>query len=522
MLGQAIARFNMECMMTDRSTDARFKSTKFLAVRRLALLGSAAALGVAVLAGGPGASSPAHLSAWTSAAHAAESTQATPPGFADLVAKVKPAVISVRVKIDQDKTAKFQQNRMDSDEDSPFDQFSRKFGFRGLPDGMPQRHRPITGEGSGFFISADGYAVTNNHVVDHADSVQVTTDDGTVYTAKVVGTDQKTDLALIKVDGKKDFPFVKFADQSPRVGDWVVAVGNPFGLGGSVTAGIVSANGRDIGAGPYDDYIQIDAPINKGNSGGPAFDMSGNVIGVNTAIFSPSGGSVGIGFDIPAATAKLVVAQLKDNGAVTRGWLGVQVQPVTADIADSLGLKQAKGAIVDSPQDGSPAAKAGIEAGDVITAVNGTTIKDSRDLARTISTMAPGSSVKLDVFHKGETKTVTLSLGKMPNDRQAKADDSQERPTAGTPRLGLSLAPAGEVGGAGQKGLVVTSVDPDGPAAERGIKTGDVILNVGGKAVADVADVRSELTQAKAAGKRSILLQVKSAEATRFVAVPLA
>lgn len=393
-------------------------------------------------------------------------------------------------------------------------------------NGMPrQRHQVITGEGSGFFISADGYAVTNNHVVDHAQSVQVTTDDGTIYTAKVVGTDPKTDLALIKVEGKKDFPFVKFSDQKARIGDWVVAVGNPFGLGGTVTAGIVSASGRDIGNGPYDDFIQIDAPINKGNSGGPAFDMNGNVIGVNTAIFSPSGGSVGIGFDIPASTAKLVVAQLKDKGAVTRGWLGVQVQPVTADIADSLGLKAARGAIVDNPQDGSPAAKAGIEAGDVITAVNGTAVKDSRDLARTIATLAPGSSVKLDVFHKGESKTVTLALGELPNERQAqgKADDGKTQPDAGTPRLGLSLAPAGDVqGAAGQKGLVVTEVDPEGPAAQRGIQTGDVILNVGGKPVANVGDVRSELAQAKSSGKKSVLLQVKSAEATRFVAVPLA
>ena len=287
---------------------------------------------------------------------------------------------------------------------------------------MPQRHRMITGEGSGFFISADGYAVTNNHVVDHAKSVQVTTDDGTIYTAKVIGTDPKTDLALIKVDGKKDFPFVKFADQTPRIGDWVVAVGNPFGLGGTVTAGIVSARGRDIGAGPYDDYIQIDAPINKGNSGGPAFDVNGNVIGVNTAIFSPSGGSVGIGFDIPADTAKMVVAQLKDKGHVTRGWIGVQIQPVTPSIADSLGMKKAEGALVDEPQAGSPAAKAGIEAGDVITAVNGTPVKDARDLARKIGTMAPGTSVKLDVLRNGEAKTMTLTLGEMPNEQQAKAD----------------------------------------------------------------------------------------------------
>lgn len=515
--------------MIDRVNSDTTRIRTILKPRRLALLGTVAALGVAVLAASP-ASTPFGVNSLISPAQAAESA-ATPPGFGDLVSKVKPAVISVRVKIDQDndKSAMLQQNRMDQDEDSPFDQFSRQFGFCGPGgmNGMPrQRHQVITGEGSGFFISADGYAVTNNHVVDHAESVQVTMDDGTIYTAKVVGTDPKTDLALIKVDGKKDFPFVKFSDQKPRIGDWVVAVGNPFGLGGTVTAGIVSASGRDIGNGPYDDFIQIDAPINKGNSGGPAFDMNGNVIGVNTAIFSPSGGSVGIGFDIPSSTAKLVVAQLKDKGAVTRGWLGVQVQPVTAEIADSLGLKAARGAIVDNPQDGSPAAKAGIEAGDVITAVNGTAIKDSRDLARTIATLAPGTSVKLDVVHKGDTKTVTLALGELPNERQAKGsgntDDGKTQQAPGTPRLGLSLAPAGDVQGAGQKGVVVTEVDPQGPAAQRGIQTGDVILNVGGKAVANVGDVRSELAQAKSSGKNSVLLQVKNAEATRFVAVPLA
>ncbi|MBR0970502.1 Do family serine endopeptidase [Bradyrhizobium japonicum] len=515
--------------MNDRVNSETPTFRKILRPRRLVLLGTVAALGVAVLATAPG-SSPFSVSSFIAPAQAAEAA-ATPPGFGDLVSKVKPAVISVRVRIDQDndKSAMLQQNRMDSDEDSPFDQFSRQFGFRGPGgmNGMPrQRHQVITGEGSGFFISADGYAVTNNHVVDHAESVQVTMDDGTIYTAKVVGTDPKTDLALIKVDGNKDFPFVKFSDQKPRIGDWVVAVGNPFGLGGTVTAGIVSASGRDIGNGPYDDFIQIDAPINKGNSGGPAFDMNGNVIGVNTAIFSPSGGSVGIGFDIPASTAKLVIAQLKDKGAVTRGWLGVQVQPVTSDIADSLGLKEARGAIVDNPQDGSPAAKAGIEAGDVITAVNGTAIKDSRDLARTIAGLVPGTSVKLDVLHNGGSKTVTLALGELPNDRQAqgsgKADDGKTQPGAGTPRLGLSLAPAGDVQGAGPKGVVVTEVDPEGPAAQRGIQTGDVILNVGGKAVANIGDVRSELAQAKSSGKRSVLLQVRSAEATRFVAVPLA
>ncbi len=423
--------------MSDQSTTPPDAPRKLFRPRRLALLASVAGLSMAVLATGPAAN---YLPAWTAAAHAAEAAQA-PAGFADLVSKVKPAVISVRVKIDDD-GGNAAVTQRDGDEDSGQsgspEQFFRQFGFRGPNgfggrNGMPHPHQVITGEGSGFFISADGYAVTNNHVVDHAQSVQVTTDDGTVYTAKVVGTDQKTDLALIKVDGKKDFSYVKFADQPSRIGDWVVAVGNPFGLGGTVTAGIVSARGRDIGAGPYDDYVQIDAPINKGNSGGPAFDMNGNVIGVNTAIFSPSGGSVGIGFDIPAATAKLVVAQLKDKGYITRGWLGVQVQPVTADIADSLGLKQAKGAIVDNPQAGSPAAKAGIEAGDVITSVNGTDVKDSRDLARTISMMAPGASVKLEVLHKGESKPLTLTLGEMPNDRQASGGEQPSKETAGTP-----------------------------------------------------------------------------------------
>ena len=305
-------------------------------------------------------------------------------GFADLVAKVKPAVIAVRVKLDEPQSAVEDEEDQgdngngDIEPGPPMERFFQQYGFDQQHNF--HRHHQITGDGSGFFISPDGYAVTNHHVVDHAKSVQVTTDDGTIYTAKVIGTDQKTDLALIKVDGKNDFSFVKFADHTPRVGDWVVAVGNPFGLGGTVTAGIVSARGRDIGAGPYDDYMQIDAPINKGSSGGPAFDVYGNVVGVNTAIYSPSGGSVGIGFDIPAATAKMVIAQLKEHGQVTRGWLGVQIQPVTAGIAEGLGLKKAQGAIVDEVKPDSPAAKAGLESGDVVIAVNGTSVKDAREL----------------------------------------------------------------------------------------------------------------------------------------------
>ena len=489
---------------------------KVLAARRLTLLASAAGLGVALLLGGPSYRSPT-LPALTSSAYAAEAAQ-HPAGFADLVAKVKPAVVSVRVKIDRAETTSTNENGGDK---SPFEDFFRQFGFENGRGAAQPRHQMVTGEGSGFFISADGYAVTNNHVVDHAKTVEVTADDGSKYTAKVVGTDPKTDLALIKVDGKGDFAYVKFADHAPRVGDWVVAVGNPFGLGGTVTAGIVSARGRDIGSGPYDDYIQIDAPINKGNSGGPAFDTDGNVIGVNTAIFSPSGGSVGIGFDIPADTAKLVVAQLEKEGHVTRGYMGVKVQPVTPNIADSLGLKKVEGALVDEPTPNSPAAKAGIAAGDVITAVNGKPIKGSRELAREVGMLAPGTSVKFDVLHQGTSKTVDLTLGEMPRDQQANASEEQ-KPAQNEPHLGLSLAPANEVTGAGSEGVAVLGVEPGSAAAEHGFKTGDVILQVGGKAVSDVKDVRSALNEAHASGKHDVLMRVKTADGMHFVAVPVA
>jgi serine protease Do len=489
-------------------------------MRRITLLTSVAAIGLAVLAAGPGGYRPFNAATFTSSAFAAESMQ-QPSGFADLVAKVKPSVISVRVTMDRPAHTA-QMNDEDGDatpgkSGPPMQRFFRQFGQDpNMPSGKPQARQHMAAEGSGFFISADGYAVTNNHVVDHAKTVQVITDDGRTLSAKVVGTDAKTDLALIKVDGR-DFSFVKFADHASR--DWVVAVGNPFGLGGTVTAGIVSANGRDIGAGPYDDYIQIDAPINKGNSGGPAFDMSGNVIGVNTAIFSPSGGSVGIGFDIPAETAKMVVAQLKDKGHVTRGWMGVQIQAVTPDIADSLGLKKAEGALVDEPQTGSPAAKAGFTSGDVITAVDGAHVKDSRGLARTISMMAPGTSVKLTVLHNGEDKTVSLTLGELSDQRQVSADTEGNGTSEGSvPRLGLTLAPARD--GAGNQGVTVTAVDPDGPAAEHGIQTGDIIMDLNGKAISNSADISQQLADLSKDGKHTVLLRMKSGGATRFVAIP--
>jgi serine protease Do len=499
--------------------------TRIFSRRRLVLITSVAGIGAIVALGGPMGYT--HVSpSWLSSARAADTqSQQQPAGFADLVAKVKPAVISVRVQMDEtanaDLSSDQEVNQPPFMQGSPLEKFFQQYGLNEAPGTMPERHEVIIGAGSGFFISPDGYAVTNNHVVDHAKSVQVTTDDGTTYKAKVIGTDPKTDLALIKVDGKSSFAYVNFADRAPRVGDWVVAVGNPFGLGGTVTAGIVSAQGRDIGSGPYDNYIQIDAPINKGNSGGPAFDTNGNVIGVNTAIYSPSGGSVGIGFDVPAQTAKRVVAELKDKGVVTRGWLGVQVQPVTQGIADSLGMKKAEGAMVDEPQNGSPAAKAGIQSGDVVTALNGTPVKESRDLARTVAALAPGSSVKLDILRNGQSKTLTIKLGELPNSQQANAGNQETQPDSSLPHLGLSLAPANEVAGSGGKGVVVTGVDPEGSAAEHGFQSGDIILDVGGKTVGDASDLRKVLSEARSQGKHAVLMRVKTADAMKFVALPI-
>jgi serine protease Do len=443
-----------------------------------------------------------------------------------MVERVKPSVISVKVTMRE--KASDASNTDEEGAGSPMERFFRQFGG---PDGMPRnpghdgRHG-MMGQGSGFFISADGYAVTNNHVVDGAEKVDVTTDAGKTYTAKVIGTDPRTDLALIKVDGGSDFPFVKLSEGKTRIGDWVLAVGNPFGLGGTVTAGIVSASGRDIGSGPYDDFIQIDAPVNKGNSGGPAFNMQGEVVGVNTAIYSPSGGSVGIAFSIPAPTVQNVIAQLKDKGSVSRGWIGVQIQPVTQDIADSMGLNRAEGALVADPQKDGPAAKAGVEPGDIITAVNGQSVKDARELARIIGGFAPGSAVKLDVVHKGKSQVVKLTLGQLPNAQEARADSDADRKTSieglDVPRLGMTVAPAAKVEGVGKQGVVVTKVDPKSAAADRGFKKGDVILEVAGKSVKSPGDVSDAVETARSEKKNSVLMRLRSGDASRYVAVPLA
>ena len=508
-------------------TPDRSKKRRVLSARRVALLTtSIVGLAAAAVVVAPGF----NLSTGYPAARAQNLTEQAhalraPVGFADIVAKVKPAVISVRVKMNGGSATT---GLGDNDQIPPgLREFFRRFGLPGFPNNAPQGHghNLILGQGSGFFISADGYAVTNNHVVENAESVEVKTDDGKTYKAKVIGTDPRTDLALIKVEGNS-FPYVKLADKTPRIGDWVLAVGNPFGLGGTVTAGIVSARGRDINASPYDDFIQIDAPVNKGNSGGPAFDVEGNVIGVNTAIYSPSGGSVGIAFAIPAETVKAVISQLKAHGMVTRGWIGVQIQPVTKDIADSLDLKKAEGALVAEPQPNSPAEKAGIKAEDVITAVDGKPVKDARDLAKKIGAMTPGSKVKLSVVRNGSERTVDLTLGKMPKNVEANAKSQpskkkESEDTVNLGKLGLTLAPASRVAGAGDKGVVVTDVDSSGVAADHGFSTGDVILEVAGKNVSTPADVRREIASVRTQGKHAVLMRVKSGSNTRYVALPI-
>jgi serine protease Do len=490
--------------------------TRALSARRLVLLASGVGLGAATFFVGPGGSPNTSLPAF-SVAHAGENAGRT-AGFADIVEKVKPAVISVRVRVEDG------QKMMDLDDENGFgdglgsaEDFFRRFGIPGgmIPD-RTQGERSTMGQGSGFFISADGYAVTNAHVVDTAESAEIMTQDGKIYTARVIGTDPKTDLALIKVDQRTDFPFVKLADSVPRVGDRVFALGNPFGLEGTVTAGIVSARNRDVGTRPYEDFIQIDTPVIAGNSSGPAFDVHGNVVAVNTAIFSSPVRSVAI----PSDTVKIVVAQLKDKGAARHGWMGVQVQSVTTDTADSVGMKSAEGALVVEPQPDGPAAKAGMLSGDVITSINGQPVKDARDLAKQIAAMVPDSTIKLVVLRQGEEKTMSVTLGELPNEGQARASvEDHENAGDDAPRLGLTLAPAGMHGS--REGVVVTAIDPDGRAAGQGFKVGDVILDVGGKAVSTAADVRDALRDARADGNRTVLMLIRSEEGTRFVAVPL-
>ncbi len=452
-----------------------------------------------------------------------------PLSFADIVEKTKPAVVSISVTNGKKKLAS-------GDDDSPipgmpdlpddhplkkfFDQLPKKFG---APKARPRQQRPSLAQGSGFVISEDGYIVTNNHVIDDASEIEVAFDKDRKYDAELVGTDPRTDIALLKIKNTENekFHHVKFADTNIRVGDWVVAVGNPFGLGGTVTAGIVSAKGRDIGSGPYD-YLQIDAAVNRGNSGGPTFNLDGDVVGVNTAIYSPSGGNVGIAFAVPAATAKEVVEQLKKDGTVSRGWLGVKIQNIDEDTAASIGLADAHGALVSEITPKGPAEGAGLEPQDAIIQVDDNKIKDSRDLARTIAGYSPGSKVDVTIWRDNAKKVIKVDLGRFPSTSEELAALQQGKPAkpevTELDQLGLSLKPAASDE---EGGVEISEVDPESDAARKGLKEGDIILEIQGISVSDADDVIKGVKKARGRDRGAVLMHIKSGNVKRFVAVRL-
>lgn len=484
---------------------------------------------------------PAQIS--QSFAEAVKTEAPSVPSFANVVDAVSPAVVSVRVQsrvnTSDDETSNFSfdfggRGFEDLPDDHPLKRFFREFGGpRGddRAERRPDRRGPHAegrlrprAQGSGFFITEDGYLVTNNHVVSDGSAFTVILNDGTELDAKLVGKDSRTDLAVLKVDDNRKFTYVTFADDSKvRVGDWVVAVGNPFGLGGTVTAGIVSARGRDIGSGPYDDYLQVDAAVNRGNSGGPTFNLSGEVVGINTAILAPAGGNVGIAFAIPASVAKDVVDDLIKDGTVSRGWLGVQIQPVNKDIADSLGLSEASGALVVEPQAGSPGEKAGIKKGDVVTALNGEPIKDPRDLARKVAALRPGSSADLTLWRDGKSQSVKLEIGNLPSDTsdavQPRDERSEQGPTASDEALaslGVTVTPSED-----GTGVMIASVDPDSDAGDRGLKEGEKIVTVNNQEVKSADDIVRVMNNAKKDGRTKALFQIETQDGSRFVALPI-
>ncbi len=485
-----------------------------------------------------------------------------PDGFADLAARLLPAVVNISSTQNVQATG-----NSGAGPDlpmfppgSPFEQFFHDFMNRNRPNGGGQGQggggggggqggpgqdqqsqgddqapvRRMQSLGSGFIVDPSGYIVTNNHVIEDADEITVTLQDNTSLKAKLVGKDERSDLALLKVESPTPLPAVSFGDSdSARVGNWVVAIGNPFGLGGSVTAGIVSARGRDIHQGPYDDFIQTDAAINRGNSGGPLFDMDGNVIGINTAIYSPSGGSIGIGFSIPANEAKNVIAQLRQFGRARRGWLGVRIQEVTPEIAESLGLHDDRGAMVAGVSDDGPAGKAKIRNGDVILKFNNEDVTSWHVLPRIVAETPIGQSVPVALWRDGKEQDLQVSVAELPDDQaqQAKAV-VPAKPAAPQPAeisgLGLGLSPLTDdlrgkfQIGADQKGVVITKVAPNSAAADRGLRAGDVIVEVQQEAVTNPSDVQDRVDRVRKQNRRSVLMLVQGQDGLRWIPLPLA
>ena len=468
-----------------------------------------------------------------------------PDSFADLVQKLQPAVVNIS------STTNVQASAQTPDipglpPGSPFEQFFKDFlnrhkdmnpgdgqdGDSGDQSDNSPAPRRMQSLGSGFIVDPSGIVVTNNHVIDGADEVTVTLQDNTILKATVLGHDDRTDLAVLKVKPDKPLPSVTFGDSdTSRVGDWVLAIGNPFGLGGSVTAGIVSARGRDIRQGPYDDFLQTDAAINRGNSGGPLFNMNGEVIGVNTAIYSPSGGSIGIGFAIPANMAKLVVDQLEHYGHPRRGWLGVRIQEMTPDIAESLGLHEADGAMVAGVNDDGPAQKAHIQNGDVILSFNNQTVKEMRNLPRIVAETAIDHAVPVVVWRDGKQQTLTVTVAEQPDDQPqaqaAKPVAPKANPSADLAGLGLKVMPITDEArqkyqiSADQKGVLVSVVAASSPAASRGIKAGDVIVEVQQKPVNTPVQVQQRLAELRRQERKAVLLLIQGQDGLRWVPLPL-
>ena len=445
-----------------------------------------------------------------------------PMSFADLIEHVSPAVVTIQASSTPEQAVAGAD--LENMPPQMREWLERQFGGRAAP----QPAQPRQSLGSGFFISADGYLVTNNHVVDGATEITIGTAGGETYPARVIGLDPQTDLALLKVDEEIEFPFVTLEDQPHyRVGDWVVAVGNPFGLGGTATAGIISATGREIGNSNYNEFLQIDAPINRGNSGGPTFSLDGKVVGVNSQIFSPTGGSVGIGFAIPSDVAARVVAALRENGHVSRGWLGVGIQNVTEDIASAMGLEASTGAIISSVVAGGPADQAGFEREDVVLEVNDNSVENSRDLTRRIGEFSSGTEVRFRILRDGRERTLRVELGERPDDTTLNQLPSREQAEASVDVFGMSLSPLtdevrdGRGLPAGTVGLVIETLEPGGEAARKGLSRGDIILEAGGRAVGTTEALRDAINAARAGNRNAILLLVETQVGQRYIALQL-
>ena len=435
------------------------------------------------------------------------------PSLAPLVDRVKPAVVSIKVDSINDDSSSAKSHQSD-ELPAEIQQSLERLGEQ-----SSARQERVAVEGSGFFISSDGYIITNKHLVQNAKSVAVTMMDDKTLDAEVVGGDARTDIAVLKVRERGDYPFVAFSKQPAKIGDWVVAIGDP-NVGAMVAAGIVSGEGGDMRDGSYGRFLQIEAPFNRGNLGGPAFNMQGEVVGMNAAIHSPSGGSVGVGLAVPASTVEFVANALERGGVVPHSYLGVSVQPVTPTMAESIGLKSASGVIVVEAMPGTPAAEAGLMSGDIITKLNGKAIEDAGDFARRIGSFKPGDKIELTLVRDDAEKTLEATLGEHKTPTIAtKAENTDTTQKEAAPQLGVALARANEIAGAGDKGVAIVGVDPDGAAAAEGLTAGDVILDVAGKSVSTPEDVESGLASAKSQGKKGVLMRVQTADGERYVAV---